>query len=410
MENFVQVSSVTSLDFSVNMLKQIETVFLKCPNLSMTQLNASYNLIPESELENVAHICLHLFNLKQLDLYGNEVFNSPAYKFRITENSSLLKLDGLDVQGVIKERLDNLRKDWQINRLIEETSEEAKKWVEAEREIKGMALNILAKKQERLTSEFETYKRKVDEIEMLEDQLRRLEDKRKDALDEVITSTNYLDKLYEISMQEPDVWNLMKKQEYQNSKLDQNRTSNPMTPQKTLSYQGNHRNLDNLMKSGMKSMGNRMRQDLGDEIEQSKLDFDEQARLENAAEQRQFRNSETLKNNGGGSTATKMGPNGSLIAATPQAYENDIGNPNQNSSLRASGVGQGFLDQFKSDNRASQNLNSSGKINKAQPIPIGQNEIQSGAPVQQKNKKDGIKADKQQENPQNKNSKACLIF
>jgi len=55
---------------------------------------------------------LHLYNLKQLDLYGNEVYNSPAYKYRITENSSLEKLDGLDVKGVIKERLDALRRDW----------------------------------------------------------------------------------------------------------------------------------------------------------------------------------------------------------------------------------------------------------------------------------------------------------
>lgn len=50
--------------------------------------------------------------LKELDLYGNEVYNNPTYKFRITENSSLEKLDGLDVKGVIRDRLDKLRKDW----------------------------------------------------------------------------------------------------------------------------------------------------------------------------------------------------------------------------------------------------------------------------------------------------------
>lgn len=74
------------------------------------------------------------------------MFNHAGYKYRITENSSLEKLDGLDVKGVVKERLDTLRKDWQVNQLIEVTSEEAKKWIEAEREIKGAALSILAKK------------------------------------------------------------------------------------------------------------------------------------------------------------------------------------------------------------------------------------------------------------------------
>lgn len=111
----------------------------------------------------MAHIVLHLYNLRHLDLYGNEVANTAAYKFRLTENSALEKLDGLDVKGVVKERLDNLRRDWEVNRLIEDTSEEAKKWIEAEREIKGAALNILEKKQQRITEEFESYKKKVDE-------------------------------------------------------------------------------------------------------------------------------------------------------------------------------------------------------------------------------------------------------
>lgn len=41
----------------------------------------------------------------------------------------------------------------------------------------------------------------------------------------------------------------------------------------------------------MKSIGNKMRQDLNDELEQAKFDFDDQTRLENAAENRQKYNS-----------------------------------------------------------------------------------------------------------------------
>ena len=114
---------------------------------SLVKINAAYNLIPEEELENVVYLATQLFNLKQLDLYGNNLVNNPAYKFRITESSSLEKLDGLEVKGVVKERLDRLRSDWEVNKLIDETSEEAKKWIEAEREIKGAALGILAKKE-----------------------------------------------------------------------------------------------------------------------------------------------------------------------------------------------------------------------------------------------------------------------
>ena len=52
---------------------------------------------------------------------------------------------------------------------------------------------------------------------MLEDQLKRLEEKRKDAIEETVTTTNFVDKLFEISMQMPDVWSLMKNQEYKNT-------------------------------------------------------------------------------------------------------------------------------------------------------------------------------------------------
>jgi hypothetical protein len=64
----------------------------------------------------------------------------------LTENSTIDKLDGLDVKGVIKERLDDLRRDWQINQLISESTDEAHRWIEAEREIKTTAINIMAKK------------------------------------------------------------------------------------------------------------------------------------------------------------------------------------------------------------------------------------------------------------------------
>ena len=89
---------------------------------------------------------MSLLQLSELDLYGNEVFTNPAYKFRLTENSTLDKLDGLAVKGVIKDRLDELRQNWQISQLVDETAAEAQKWIEAEREIKAVAINILAKK------------------------------------------------------------------------------------------------------------------------------------------------------------------------------------------------------------------------------------------------------------------------
>jgi hypothetical protein len=52
-----------------------------------------------------------------------------------------------------------------------------------------------------------------------------MEDKRREAVDEAVTTTNFLDKLYEISMDKPDVWNVMKKQEYSTARNDQGKTA-----------------------------------------------------------------------------------------------------------------------------------------------------------------------------------------
>jgi Leucine-rich repeat (LRR) protein len=114
LEGLNTMQNLKELLINRNKIKSLN--YLAHPNLqSLVKINASYNEIGAGELENIAHVTLALYNLKHLDLYGNEVFNNPGYKFRLTENSCLEKLDGLDVKGVIKDRLDRLRKDWQVN-------------------------------------------------------------------------------------------------------------------------------------------------------------------------------------------------------------------------------------------------------------------------------------------------------
>jgi len=49
-----------------------------------------------------------------------------------------------------------------VNQLISETTDEANRWIEAERELKSVALGILAKKQEMIANDFESYKQSVE--------------------------------------------------------------------------------------------------------------------------------------------------------------------------------------------------------------------------------------------------------
>jgi len=84
-------------------------------------LNASHNLIPDNELENVSSLISSFTSLKTLDLYGNPLSNNVSYKYRLCVNPSLTRLDGLDLSpgSLLRKRLDTLRSEWETNRLID---------------------------------------------------------------------------------------------------------------------------------------------------------------------------------------------------------------------------------------------------------------------------------------------------
>ena len=60
-------------------------------------------------------------------------------------NPGLEKLDGLNLKAgsFLRDRLDTLRKEWETNRLIDTTHEEAQKWIAAERQVKTAAMDLL---------------------------------------------------------------------------------------------------------------------------------------------------------------------------------------------------------------------------------------------------------------------------
>ncbi len=103
--------------------------------------------------------------LKTLDLYGNPMETSQTYKYRLCINPSLTRFDGLDVSAgsLLRKRLNQLSSEWETNRLIEQTHQQTQKWVNAQKEIKGAAMELLTQRQNKLNQEFESYKKKVDE-------------------------------------------------------------------------------------------------------------------------------------------------------------------------------------------------------------------------------------------------------
>jgi Leucine-rich repeat (LRR) protein len=117
-----------------------------CHNKKLEILNMSINNIPL--LEPVVELISSLPLLKTLDVYGN-TFSSllPAsYHYRLCHVSSTLEsLDGLSLKpgSLVRSRIDQLTQEVEVKRLIDKTSKQAEMWVEAERQVKAMALQVL---------------------------------------------------------------------------------------------------------------------------------------------------------------------------------------------------------------------------------------------------------------------------
>ena len=131
-------SSLRVLDLSRNKISDtLHLVGAQNQGLRKTLevLNASHNLIGEDQIDNIARFISSLQSLKSLDLYGNPLCSEATYKFRLSAASSLERLDGFDLKpgSFIRGRLDTLRKEWETAKLVEETHEQAQKWIEAER-------------------------------------------------------------------------------------------------------------------------------------------------------------------------------------------------------------------------------------------------------------------------------------
>jgi hypothetical protein len=57
-------------------------------------------------------------------------------------------------------------------------------------------------------------------MNILDRQLEKIENKRKEVIDATVTSTNYLDKMHEIAMNTPDIWGSMKVDGFRNTYME----------------------------------------------------------------------------------------------------------------------------------------------------------------------------------------------
>ncbi|CAI2362081.1 unnamed protein product [Moneuplotes crassus] len=124
---------------------------------SLQVLHAADNIIDTDELESCIKTVLSLEALQELSLYGNLVADDPTYKFAFSDHTNLAKLDGLELKPAIKQKFQSMKKDYEIDKLVETTKEEYFKRIEAERELKVAAANMLKKQQKSITDQYDNF-------------------------------------------------------------------------------------------------------------------------------------------------------------------------------------------------------------------------------------------------------------
>ena len=125
-EGLGSLTRLKELQINRNKLTDSLHYLADVPNIGSTleTLNASHNLIPETEIENVCSLIGELGNLKTLELYGNPLAQKDSYKYRVCGSSaSLERLDGLNMKAgsFLRQRLDQLKTEWETTRLVEST-------------------------------------------------------------------------------------------------------------------------------------------------------------------------------------------------------------------------------------------------------------------------------------------------
>lgn len=155
-ENLDGISNLKILKINNNRLLSINELALYDLH-SLEVLNAANNIIDLDELENCIKTIMTLANLREVSLYGNLVTDDPTYKFRFSDHTNLSKLDGLELKPAIKQKFQDMKKDYEIDKLVEFTKEEYFNRIEAEREIKMAAVNMLKKQHQKIADQYDNF-------------------------------------------------------------------------------------------------------------------------------------------------------------------------------------------------------------------------------------------------------------
>jgi transcriptional regulator with XRE-family HTH domain len=118
----------------------------------INELEAHSNRI--SDLDDVIKTLFKMNKVKKLSLYNNPIFNDVTYKFRILKYKNIEYLDGLLVKEYIREVLEDMKDDYDLDQIVVESQRNINVLIEREREVKDIAVKLLSLQMQRLDDDF----------------------------------------------------------------------------------------------------------------------------------------------------------------------------------------------------------------------------------------------------------------
>jgi Leucine-rich repeat (LRR) protein len=123
-------------------------------------IEASENLI--SDLDTVVVTLSHLEYLVVLSLHGNPIASDPTYRFRILSFKQIEKLDGLIVQDYIRDTLDEVQGDFDLEVVVIKSQKAFNELIDKEKEVKNLAVELLRRQIKQVELDFDQYLRSLE--------------------------------------------------------------------------------------------------------------------------------------------------------------------------------------------------------------------------------------------------------
>ena len=105
-ENIQNLQSLEHLDVSKNKIESLGCLGIPPEFKNLKRLLCSNNLLSMMYLDDLIFATQNLPNVEELDFSGNELTAHKQYKYKFLYFKTLLKLDGVELKGILKNHLE----------------------------------------------------------------------------------------------------------------------------------------------------------------------------------------------------------------------------------------------------------------------------------------------------------------